>query len=217
MRLLICCLLLISASPVTAGAWLREKGTHFSSITLRWLEDRGDGSDGYEFAFYHIWGLRDDLTLGIDIGASASGLDKAMAFAQVPIVLKTGWVRLSAIVGIGTVSRSFAVRPSLAIGTSYEIAGMHGWFEVVPALEYDSDRQRVDAKLDVTLGLNTSENSKVYGQFFSSTSAEGKIHTRFEGSYVRRIKGRTLLDVGFSKGLVTQHDIRLKLGVWTEF
>lgn len=216
MRLLLLVLLLLPA-PSLAGAWLREKGTHFASATLRFLEDRGDGRQGMEFAYYHTYGLTRYLTLGLDTGASASGLDKAMAFVQFPVFPNKGRFRFSAILGIGTVSRAFALRPSLAIGTSYQIGQRHGWFEVVPALEYDFSRLRVDAKFDVTLGLNTSSRTKVYGQFFSSTSATGKIHTRVAGSFVYRLNDRLLLDVGLSRGMVTQHDTRIKLGLWTEF
>ena len=58
---------IVWATSADAGAWMREKGTSFTSVsfTSTWFRDTTNTS-------YLEYGWRDDLTIGADIGYATS-------------------------------------------------------------------------------------------------------------------------------------------------
>ena len=65
-------------TPAQGGAWLREKGTGFTSTTVNVTRSY----DISESTFME-YGVRDDLTLGAEVGFLASSIGLQSGFASV--------------------------------------------------------------------------------------------------------------------------------------
>lgn len=152
-RLLAACLwglvlLSLQAGPAMAGAWPREAGTGFVSLS-QWQS--GGGGTGYT-ALYLEYGLTRRLTLGVDAGRSVAGRGKAVVFLRTPIMRVLGG-RVALELGYGEISRQPVMRPGLSWGRSLSRPRWQGWVAVDTRLEWGLDSKTLDEKTDFTLGV----------------------------------------------------------------
>ncbi len=84
LRILAIVLLILNISPATAGAWMRDKGSGYSSTTLSTTL-----SQDFSESTYLEFGVRDDLTLGAEVAfyTFSTGIQSgtAMVFLRRPI------------------------------------------------------------------------------------------------------------------------------------
>lgn len=200
-----------------AGAWPREPAHHFAAVALRFSDRAVPGAPRQRLAIYYEYGLSERLTIGLDIGSSAAGLDKALFFAQIPIGRGNGPLRFSANIGIGTIAGRPALRPALSVGRGFSIGQRSGWAEMTTTAEIDLKSGTMGGKLDLTIGLSLTDKSKVYGQIFASDSQTGPPDIRVEGSFATRLRDGLMIDIGLSRGIAPINDTRLKIGLWRDF
>ncbi len=115
---------LLDVSTATAGAWLREKGTGFSSVTTK-----GTLSRDFSETTYWEYGVRDDLTLGVEAAfftfASGAQSGSGMVFLRRPIGKKDRPSVWAYELGIGAdwsdASVRANVRAALSWGHGYQL------------------------------------------------------------------------------------------------
>lgn len=220
--LLLCCPALASA-----GAWMREKGQAFVAATATpRLSDSKEQS--VETALYGEYGLRDWLTLGIDVNQAMSFEavgGHMLLFARLPI-LQSSRVKLAVEAAAGQHMRdeqSFSMRKlTLSAGMGFAPDwGPNwgsGWLSVDLAVE---DREGVPdpiMKLDATLGLPN------YGKFgpmlqleTAKTGDSPVFWTVTPGLRYETEKAGTWV-IGAERKNVGQDKFwGLKIGVWRRF
>lgn len=223
---LLCCL----ASTCQAGAWPREKGTTFATATIRlgWPQTVVQGlaqglpvdpepSSRY-MTLYLEHGLTEKLTLGADIGHAVSGEGKTIGFLRYPLGLAPdSRHKLSAEIGLGEIDDDTVIRPGLSYGAGFDIRGVSGWIAVDALAELYPTSGNVDAKMDVTFGLNLQEGHRAILQVQSGQRTGDDPFARFAPSYVMPLGKNRHLEIGGSVSLMGEADVGLLLGLWQSF
>lgn len=104
---------LLSASSADAGAWLREKGKGFASLSTSVRST--DGLLGYETSIYADYGLRERLSVGLDINENLGNAGHALLFVRLPI---------------GGTDRPARIATELAIGGHHSSGQWHGMYKL---------------------------------------------------------------------------------------
>lgn len=220
------------AGPVCAGAWPREAGTGFASLT-RWQAQ--DGADSYTALFVE-YGLMPRLTLGLDAGRSVSGQTKAVVFVRAPFGRSLGGL-VSAELGLGEIAGRPVLRPGLSWGRSVSRAAWTGWLAVDTLMEVDLDTQGIDVKADITLGLSPQRRDGPPSDWTLmlqvQTGLVGVQDNLYllqtegivpEPSFLRLVPSLTYqlragmhLELGLYRGLNGSSEQGVKLGLWSRF
>jgi hypothetical protein len=224
--------LYLQAAPLVAGAWPREAGTGFASLSF-WPAQAGAGN---YTALFAEWGLSPRLTLGLDAGRSVSGQTKAVVFLRAPVM---AWAdsRVAAEIGWGEIAGQRVIRPGLSFGRSLANAYGAGWFAVDTVLELDLETRDMDVKADITLGFTPSPPSgppvpwtaMLQVQTGIVAIKESLLQLREAGirpqpSFMRivpsvtyRLRDGVDLELGFYRNLTGSDERGFKLGLWTRF
>ena len=210
---------LLSGPGAQAGAWPKQKGSAFVSMTSRfsWPQDieqlkLNPKGEGYH-TFYMEYGLTDKITIGLDMGHSVSGASKTLGFARYPLRSKDKGPRISGALGFGKIGEETVIRPALHLGWGLK----KGWFTIDTMAEYHFDSGNTDYKLDVTWGRNLKKDRKLILQVQTGQQAGDHGFVRFAPSYVMPTGRRLKVETGATWGLVGDSSMGIKLGLWTEF
>lgn len=146
---------ILASDPAMAGAWLREKDTAFTAFAVTGFSEAGD-SVQFKTSLYAEWGMRPDLTIGLDAEEHQDLYGHALLFARLPIAEFAGGGRVSAELGVGTHhhdSRAWAMyKATLSWGKSFQTKHATGWMAIDAALEYRTHDALI-RKLDFTTGF----------------------------------------------------------------
>lgn len=203
-----------------AGAWLRERGTTFtsSSFTINYFRDSASTT-------YIEHGLRDDLTIGIDVGyfttrfGTTSGF--ATAFLRRPLGPNTGDSKWAYELGVGTGWIGEFILPHVKAGVSwgrgFKLGDTYGWMAVDASVIIDVTYAERVSKLDSTIGLNLNDQFKSILQVFY-THIEGDGFTTVAPSIVfTPPKRKYSIQLGAESPLGFWDDTSLKVGLWRSF
>lgn len=212
-------LLFLSTEAVLAGAWPREKGSGFASVTVRlgWPQEleqwaSTDPTSEYRTAYFE-YGLTDQLTIGFDFGNSVSGDTKAIAFLQYPLRDQDTGPKLAVQLGFGAISDERVLRPGLAVGWGLQ----KGWFSIEGFMEMRPETGTSDFKTDVTWGRNLTKGRKLILQLQTGAQYGDPAFARIAPSVVFPITKQYLVEAGAKWGLHSDTSMGLKLGLWAEF
>lgn len=230
--LLIC----LCATPVWAGAWPREQGTGFASLS-HWAAQ--DQSESYT-ALFAEWGLTEHLTLGVDAGRAVSGKAKAVMFLRAPL-LGFGGAAVAAEIGLGQIAGQPVLRPGLSFGHAMSGRSGKGWLAVDTLLELDLENRDMDLKADITLGFApAARNGSQDGQsgrwsmmlqvqtglvnvedglflLQSQGTVPDPSFLRVVPSVTYRLRDNIDLELGFYRSLNGSDEQGLKIGLWSRF
>lgn len=229
MLVLICCLL---AGQAHAGAWPREAGKGFASLSI-W--QGAGGTDSYT-ALFAEYGLLPRITLGLDAGRSVSGQTKTVAFLRAPFGQSFGWL-IAAEIGLGEIAGQPVLRPGLSFGRNITARHGTGWIAVDTLLEVDLATQGVDIKTDITLGFTPGwAGARPADWTLMLQLQTGLVEVqdsllllRTEGiapraSFLRiapsatyRLNDRMHLEIGFFHALQGSDEKGVKIGLWSTF
>jgi len=181
--------LILAATGAGAGAWPFPKGTGQLSFSVE--GDRGDGTGTYS-TLYAEYGLRDDRTLGLDLGFARSDADKAVVFYrwnQQP----NGNSRLAYEFGIGMVDGKAALRPALSLGRPITLGNGYGWVALdARAILRDDMQGRLEA--DLTIGGDAGGDDKWLVQIQTAAPSYEAPYAKIAPSYAFGLgKGRHVL------------------------
>lgn len=223
MRLLFIALALcVLPGVAAAGAWPRELGQWFASVTHKYADERGRAGSaqaGYS-TLYIERGMPGRRTIGLDLGRGDTYGDwSALAFLRVPLDTGAGANRFAAEIGLGGGGGEGAgthvlIRPGLSWGRGLR----KGWAALDGFLEYRPDKGTGIWKLDATLGLKPSARSMMILQLQSGDYPGAKPFTRLAPSYVRQVgRGNQFVEIGLTYGLSRDRQAGIKLGSWMSF
>ena len=134
-------LALVVGGPAAGGAWPQERGHGFVSTDTRISRPQNALRDG-DLATYNTlyaeYGLTDRLTLGVDLGRSVSGADKAVIFLRYPLSTPLPDTRVAVALGFGQIGNARVVRPGVSLGRSFTMGDKrYGWFSAEAVAEYE--------------------------------------------------------------------------------
>jgi len=163
MRLFIVLIALVLAAPgAEANAWLREHRGGFLSTggAMRWT---GSGAVAMESTIYAEYGLRPELTLGLDLSLKDDGTGAAAIFARVA-AFDQGNVTAAFDAGLGARQDPGGPVPfvsgGLSVGTDWRTARGPGWAVARVSARY-SPEEPARFKLDATIGQTVRPRMKL--------------------------------------------------------
>jgi len=214
-------LIYVLALPVAAdaGAWLREEGTGFASAAARlsWPAENISGEPSQYYTLYAEYGLRPNLTMGVDLGRSVSGGSKTLAFARIPLWTPDNGHRLAAELGAGVIEGRSTLRPGILYGYGFSTGRFAGWISVDTQAEWSVVTGATDFKLDMTMGLNRPSGAKWIAQVQTGAPDGEDRFARLAPSYVTPIGKGRYLELGMTWGVAGDNSAGILLGMWQEF
>ena len=216
MRLSLFLLILLCGTAAHAGAWLRDQGSGFLSLSV--LQKQTGQTDG---ALYFEYGLRPRLTLGVkvdaDMTAGRVGNGTAIIFARTSVGPRDRPFKITADVGIGTTfghAEGTLLRTGLSYGRGITFARRNGWLAIDGAAEWSLSDGHNTYKLDTTLGLTLNDKAKVMVQVFVNSTGKDNTVTLAPSVIWQPKPDRPSYQIG----LEAQDDtIALRLGLWKSF
>lgn len=200
------------AGPAAAGPWLRGEGETFLAFALEVAEP-----DQYYTTAYAEYGLRPNLTLGLDLGIKYHRLDKAFIFALRPLAPPDSATRISIAFGVGVSDDEGALRPGVNVGRGFALGGRSGWAALQLYSVITPDDAEHDEHFDLTIGIDLSARSKLMLQAFSTGSpATGAGFTTGPSLIIEPNPGQ-FFQFSMLAGIRNGDDNSVKLGVWREF
>lgn len=210
----------ICASPVHAGAWLREEGTGFLSTAFSATYFRDIAAETYA-----EYGVRPDLTLGIDVGLytlrNGRETGYATAFMRRPLGNPDGPSRLSYELGIGAGWVGDEVTPHIKTGLSWgrglQLKERSGWVNIDASVTWDLGHSLHVTKLDTTVGLNFTDRTSGMLQLHVA-HIDAEVYSTLAPSVILTPKWANFrIQVGALAPLENLDNTALKLGIWREF
>ncbi|MEP5732181.1 MAG: hypothetical protein ABJL67_22730 [Sulfitobacter sp.] len=223
MRLLvaICVAFWLSAgSPAQAGAWLREKGSGFTSLSFG-LNRFEEGSQ----SLYFEYGLSEKMTIGLDVTTSTQRSDfrdgQGHIFLRRQLWANDGPHKLAYEIGIGGTIRDDAVLPTFKSGLSWgrgvQLYDRNGWVNVNAAFIYEPSLGEHITKMDATFGLELGQRTSGLVEL-SLFHQHGDTYQAVEPSLLIRPKdSRFNFKVGAKIPFDDQDKSSLRLAVWHSF
>lgn len=223
MRVLFTVILLIwqcMASTAYAGAWLREKGTGFTSLSFGATQFSETTN-----ALYIEYGLSDKTTIGLNISSFTNALNVRNGFGNLfmrraigPTDRPNKWAYEIGVGGLwGNEKHLPTFKTAISWGRGFQIKERSGWVNVDAAFVYEPTLGQNIAKLDAALGMNfggittgllevtiSSQNSETYGALEPSVLLRPK-----DSSFSVKLGAQIPFD--------EQEKAALKLGIWRKF
>ncbi len=202
------------AAMVEAGAWPREKGQVFLSISSQIDARDENGINRQSFGGYAEYGATGRLTLGLDVNGDAVRRSKTIAFIRVPAGRTDRPLKLALELGAGQVENRAALRPALSIGRGFALGRRHGWL--------NADLRAIlsggtGLETDLTAGLAAASRSLAMIQLQAGVPDEGRDYLRLAPSVVYEIRPGTQIELGLIEPLSGGGERGVKLGLWRKF
>jgi len=208
-----------AAQPAGAGAWLREKGAGFVSLTttLRNL----DGSWQTENGFYLEYGLAPRLTLGVDVNDIPGLAGHALVFARLPIGPPDRPTKIALELGVGghqwQGQWGKMLKSTLSVGRGFSSRWGDGWVNIDTAVEVRNLFPDPAFKLDATIGLSAGRRVRPILQIETTyISGSPLIWSVIPGVLIDGAKNTTW-QIGVARKTAGQSSLGLKIGLWRQF
>lgn len=209
----------VTAQPAGAGAWLRDKGTGFLSLTttIRHL----NGTRQAENRFYAEFGLAPRLTLGADINEITGIAGHALVFLRLPVGLNERRTRIAVELGLGTHHWQGRwggmVKSTLSVGRGFSSRWGNGWFNVDTGMELRLPNSNPAFKLDAAIGLSSGPRIRPLLQIETTyISGDPLIWSVIPGVLIDGRGNNTWL-IGIDRKTAGQSSTGLKIGLWRRF
>ncbi|MDX1785729.1 MAG: hypothetical protein R3210_06335 [Roseovarius sp.] len=210
-------LLLLLPGQALAGPWLRDAGRGFLSYSVTLEDAQAYGAAGGYGTIYAEYGLRSNLTLGLDLGSDERGQYKAFAFAVLPLLSQSRDTKVTAEFGLGMIDDEAVARPGIATGRSFELLDRFGWMSIETRAEIGIESGDVAVKTDLTLGYNPGPRSKWMVQLQHGRSLADPGYLRVVPSVVIETHPGRHIEFGVTAGIRNAAAFGIKFGVWRTF
>ena len=223
-------LLVLAAGDAAAGAWPRERGEGFLSLSAttttgaRTLLDAMQDIRSYTSLFAE-YGLTERLTVGLDAGYG-TGEDKtiatALVFARLPVWTgPEGRHRVAADLGFGLLDdedgRQTRIRPGLAWGYGFERPWDGGWLGIEASADLHLPSNELALKADLTAGIRPNDTWMLIFQVQTGRYPDDGPLVRLAPSVVCRIGPRMRLQVGGTASVVGDDALGVTVATWLDF
>ncbi len=218
-QVLIYLLLALLSTPAFAGAWLREKGSSFTALSVTAFKEE-DGIYKYKSALYAEWGLRPKLTIGLDVEEHQDLYGHAMVFARIPVADFGQAGRFAAEFGIGAHHRQYGAwamyKATLSYGKGIQTGIGGGWINVEATVE-DRTHEALIHKLDFTAGLSSGRRIDPLLQIETSYISDRPWYWRVRPSLMYRPKTGKLTWVLGAERNSNDKNIGIKFALWRNY
>lgn len=213
-------LLVLTAGPIWAGAWAREKGTLFIAAGGNlWLSDGSQLPVHYDPTLYAEFGFTDRITLGLDIHTADKGqIFSGFVFANVPIGPLDGANRYAANLAYGF--RTDATRPDeilLRGGLSWGRGLSNGWLAVDASATFGTADATWRPKMDATWGHNWTDRWTTTLQLQTGQGFTNDYYAKISPSVIWSFNDDVRLSLGYVQALTGDGGAGLKLETWLTF
>lgn len=186
------------ASPAASGAWMREKGTQFSSHSFS-ITPSYDASQ----TTFLEYGARDDLVLGAEISFTAPPHSDTSGSARVFLrrpLLGTDRPSVWAYeLGFGISWAGDVTNPNLRTGLSwgrgYKLGQRNGWMAVDASIMFDLYQADQTVKIDSTIGLNFNDRFSGMFQVFHTVTPSTQLTLVAPSIVFRPLKNKPAIRV----------------------
>lgn len=211
---------LLTPQLAVAGAWLRDKGDVFLSISQE-RHDDGRTNEQYSKAYLE-YGFSSRFTIGAELSQSAAYGDlSGLLFMRTPLWKLGNGHHLSAEFGAGYAKRGDLIEPVtrnvIAWGRGFESRFGHGWANIDLTMEQWVISQETAYKADLTLGTNFRKKFKFILQLQGGDYPSSLPYLRLSPSMTYQLRQGAYLEFGLRKGLQNDKSQGLKIGTWLEF
>lgn len=216
-----CLVMTLCAAPMGhAGAWLREKGTGFASLSFGATQFSETTN-----ALYIEYGLTDKMTVGLDISAFTNAQNVRNGFGNLflrralgPTDRPSKWAYEIGVGGLwGNEMQRPTVKTGISWGRGFQVRDRSGWVNIDAAYVYEPTLGDHVTKFDATLGM---ELGGITSGLLDLTLSHEKSDTfgAFEPSVLIRPKqSKFSIKVGAQIPFDEQEKTALKLGIWRSF
>jgi len=208
------------ATSALAGPWLREEGTTFTStsFTLNYFYETGSNT-------YVEHGLRDDMTVGADIGifrnSTIGPSGTATLFLRRPFGNREGKNLWAYDLGLGASWEGLLISPhvktALTWGRGITLRGKGGWTTVDASIIWDFGYAAHLVKIDGTVGLNISDRFASMFQLYVSHSKGDTAAIVAPSLIYTPAKGKSKWQIGLENPIGDSRRTAIKFGLWREF
>lgn len=210
---------IVVAGPAAAGAWLREKGHGFTSVSATLY--RFQGIYDYKTAVYAEWGMDERLTVGLDINEQPGLTGHALIFARYPLWDKASKGRFSAELGLGAHhwlgDWAMMHKLTLSYGKGVHTSWGDGWLAIDTAWEQRRGTRTDIYKLDLTVGLSTARRIDPMLQVETSYVLDHRLFWTVTPSLlIDGGKGKTWV-LGLEHKSDLPGGLNIKFSLWREF
>ncbi len=209
-----------AASAAHAGAWLREKGTGFVSLSF--------GASMFSEttnSLYLEYGLSEKITVGLDISAFTNAQDVRNGFGNLfmrrslgPTDGRNKWAYEIGVGGLwGNEMQRPTIKTGLSWGRGFQVNKHSGWINLDAAVIYEPTLNEHIVKFDGTVGLDFGNITTGIVEVALSQQ-ENEFFGAIEPSILIRPKqSRFQVKVGAQIPFDDQKKSAFKLGVWHTF
>ncbi|WP_226779099.1 hypothetical protein [Oceaniglobus trochenteri] len=214
--------LLLPGGIAWGGAWPREKGGVFLSLSQNVSHEGNGRPDGYR-AIYLEYGVTPRLTFGAKLWQRADrAFGDALVFARYPVGDPDGAHRFALGLALGV--RHYdggetrpAVQSEASWGKGFQSRFGDGWMALDGAFGQTIGGGDRWLKLDFTLGLKPDEKTHLILQLRGHDETRSGRVAVLAPSYVRAISERLKVEVGMTYRLRGANRVGATLGTWIEF
>mgnify|MGYP001799409530 CR=1 FL=1 len=213
-------LCLAGGQSALAGAWLREEGKGFASVSATTTQQRD-----FSGSVYLEYGLTPGHTIGADI---SFGLDRTgqqngsgVVFLRVPIGPTDRTHRFAGHLGLGGRYTNGIFSPALEAGLSWG-RGVRwrdnwGWAAVDASINLPQAPAEDRIKIDGTFGMSFTPTVKAMIQMFN-TLENGQVFSDIAPSLLYQPRqGPYTIQIGAEFPVAGGGDTALKIGLWRDF
>lgn len=207
-------------TAATAGAWLRAKGTSFTStgFSANYFRDIVSTT-------YMEHGLRDDLTIGLDVGYFTDRFGQKSGFGTLfirrPFGTGEGANKWSYELGVGTAWEGALIFPHVKTGVSwgrgFQLKEKYGWMGVDASVAWEVNYGLHVTKVDATVGLNFTEKTMGIMQVYLTNLNGDTFGTLAPSVVFKPGKGKLSIQFGAEAPVDNLDNTALKISIWREF
>ena len=213
-------LCLAGGQTALAGAWLREEGKGFASVSATATQERD-----YSGSLYLEYGLTPRHTVGADISL---GLDRTgqqngsgVFFVRMPIGPTDQTHRFAGHLGLGGRYTNGIFSPALEAGLSWgrgvKWRDSWGWAAVDASINLPRAPAEERIKIDGTFGMPIAKTVKGMIQMFN-TFEDGQVFSDLAPSLLWQPRGGAYtIQIGAEFAVSGGGDDALKIGLWRDF
>lgn len=221
---------LLTGAPAQAGAWPREEGEVFISVSqttstgARTIIETLQDVRSYS-SLYAEYGLTPETTVGLDGGLARGDQDQGSSwtlFLRRPVWSTEGGHRFAAGIGLGQLvepewGRQWRIRPGVSWGRGFESRWGNGWAGVEASAAYRLKSEDFAYKADFTIGLKPADRWMAIFQVQSGRYGADDLIVRVAPSVVRRFGEKIHLQIGFVGSVAGDDAMGVKLATWFTF
>ncbi|WP_157057470.1 hypothetical protein [Loktanella sp. 3ANDIMAR09] len=207
-------------SAAHAGPWPREEGHTFIAAGGNFL--LSDGAElpvHYDPTLYVEYGLRPDLTVGLDFYSADKGrIYSAFSFAAIPANSPDADLKSMLSFGIGyrrnaDDSEELLTRIGLSLGQSTP----NGWLAFDGNITYDAIDQAFRPKADFTWGRSWSDRWTTTLQVQTGQGFSDDHYAKVSPTLIYTINERYRVNLGSVHALTGDRGSALKIETWLQF